>query len=106
MAVQLNVLLDDAIDLRDGIGKQRRAADGGGPVRAAIAIGAAQAAEDRAFWLGTKAGNDPSTFYGLRHQTGVTDANPAPTAGTAMSRLRAVQAMANVTPRKASSSVR
>lgn len=47
--------------------------------------GAAQAAEDRAFWLGTKAGNDPSTFFGLRHQTGVTDANPAPTAGTAFS---------------------
>lgn len=47
--------------------------------------GAAQAAEDRAFWLSTKAGNDPATFYGLRHQTGVTDANPAPTAGTAFS---------------------
>lgn len=47
--------------------------------------GAAQAAEDRAFWLSTKAGNDPATFYGLRHQTGVTDANPAPTVGTAFS---------------------
>lgn len=38
--------------------------------------GAAQAAEDRAFWLSTKAGNDPATFYGLKNQTGVTDSNP------------------------------
>lgn len=39
--------------------------------------GAAQAAEDRAFWLSTKAGSDPATFYGLKNQTGVTDSNPA-----------------------------
>lgn len=38
--------------------------------------GAAQAAEDRAFWLSTKAGSDPATFYGLKNQTGVTDSNP------------------------------
>lgn len=47
--------------------------------------GAAQAAEDRAFWLSTKGGSDPATFYGLRNQTGVTDANPGATAGTAFS---------------------
>lgn len=44
---------------------------------------AAQAAEDRAFWLSTKAGSDPATFYGFRSQTGVTDANPGASGGTA-----------------------
>lgn len=47
--------------------------------------GAAQAAEDRAFWLGDKTSGSPSTFFGLRHQTGVTEANAGATGGTAFS---------------------